>query len=243
MRDYVKSVVGSETDPAFVSEALKAQAVCVQTLMARYKSGDPLTDTTEKQAYLGLAYVRPAVNSAVDAVWGKVLSWRNSPANIYFHSTCAGGTSDGEEYFSLKRGTAPYLHAVRCEYCRSSPFYTAHNALVPAAVFTSKFPAGMPIVERTDAQHRPLEVAYGGTHQLGFTFWTAIGQKLGWDKVPGTRFTMTSARDGAMSFSSTGAGHGVGLCQWGANGLAQQGKSYRQILEYYFPGASVVQSK
>lgn len=243
MRDYVKSVVGSETDPSFLVEALKAQAVCVQTLMSRYKTGDALTDTTEKQAYLGLEYVRPNVNAAVDAVWGKILSWRNSPANIYFHSTCAGGTSDGEEYFALKRGTAPYLHAAPCKYCRESPFFTPHKAVIPAAVFRSRFSQGVPVIERSDAQGRPVDISYGGRRESGFAFWTAVGQKLGWDKVPGTRFTMVSAHDGAVEFSSTGAGHGVGLCQWGANGQAQQGKSYAQILEYYFRGASVVQSK
>lgn len=243
MRDYVKSVVGSETDPAFVSEALKAQAVCVQTLMSRYKAGDALTDTTEKQAYLGLEYVRPSVSAAVDAVFGKVLAWRKSPASIYFHSTCAGGTSDGEQYFELRRGTAPYLRSVKCEFCRESPFYATHKSVIPAGVFRSKFPNGMPIVSRVDSQNRPLEVVTASRHQSGFAFWTEVGQKLGWDKVPGTRFSMTSARDGAVEFASTGAGHGVGLCQWGANGQAQRGKSSKAILEYYFPGTSVVQSK
>jgi stage II sporulation protein D len=243
MRDYVKSVVGSETDPSFTSEALKAQAVCVQTLMSRYKTGDPLTDTTEKQAYLGLEYVRPSVNTAVDAVFGKILMWHKSPANIYFHSTCAGGTSDGEEYFELKHRTAPYLHAVKCDYCRQSPFFSEHTATIPASIFMSKFPLGMPVVDRMDAQRRPLRITYGERRLSGFAFWTEVGQKLGWDKVPGTRFSIISTRDGSVTFSSTGAGHGVGLCQWGADGLARAGKSYERILEYYFPGASVVQSK
>jgi stage II sporulation protein D len=242
MRDYVKSVVGSETDPSFVLEALKAQAVCTQTLMTRYKTGDQLTDTTEKQAYLGVDYVRPAVAQAVDAVWGKILTYKQSPATIYFHSTCAGGTSNGEQYFALTPHSAPYLGSVDCTFCKSSPFFKTHLVQIPKSRFEKALGTGVPVVTKTDNQHRPLEIMNGTCRQSGFGYWTKIGQKLGWDKVPGTRFTV-EATSNYYALRSTGAGHGVGLCQWGANGQANLGKSYVEILEYYFPGASVGQLK
>jgi stage II sporulation protein D len=65
-----------------------------------------------------------------------------------------------------------------------------------------------------------------------------MGQKLGWDKVPGTRYAISCSPD-FVTLTSTGAGHGVGLCQWGACGLARLGKSYLEILRYYFPGTDV----
>jgi stage II sporulation protein D len=73
----------------------------------------------------------------------------------------------------------------------------------------------------------------------GYQFWLKLGQKFGWDKVPGTRFSLLDNGNGQVVFSSTGAGHGVGLCQWGAVGMAKEGKTYQQILEFYYPGCKV----
>jgi len=235
MRDYVKSVVGSETDPAFALEALKAQAICSQTLMARYKPGDTLSDTTEKQAYLGLEYVRPQVSKAVDAVFGKILKFNNLPAQIYFHSTCAGGTSEAEEYLGLKKDAAPYLRDTKCEFCAASPFYKEHFAVIPAKLVRAKLGTAPPVILLRDAKHRPTSVSLGSKRMSGFAFWTLVGQSFGWDKVPGTRFDVHEKPNHDLEFSSTGAGHGIGMCQWGAHGQGKQGKDYSVILTYYFP--------
>lgn len=238
MRDYIKSVVGSETNPEFSSEALKSMSVLAQTLMARYQTGDRLNDSTEKQAYLGLDAVRPQVSEAVDQTFGESLSFAGSPAVVYYHSTCAGGTSDGEKYFGLKDGEFPYLHGRTCTYCRQSPFWTTKTAVVPAAKWQEQFGKQTVSVQTVDAQKRPLKVNVGGRITSGYEFWMELGQKLGWDKVPGTRFAI-SQQSNHITVTSTGAGHGVGLCQWGADGLARLGKSYLEILAYYFPGTTV----
>ncbi len=65
-----------------------------------------------------------------------------------------------------------------------------------------------------------------------------MGQKLGWDKAPGTRYEIKRAA-GAYIIKSSGGGHGVGLCQWGAQGLSRQGKTHAEILKYYFPGTTL----
>jgi stage II sporulation protein D len=57
--------------------------------------------------------------------------------------------------------------------------------------------------------------------------------------MPGTRFEVTDLKNGKIEFSSSGAGHGVGLCQWGAAGMARSGVDYKKILEHYFPGSSL----
>jgi stage II sporulation protein D len=238
-RDYVRSVVGSETTPEFSLEALKAQAVCTQTLLARYHPSDALTDTTEKQAYLGADYVRPAAKQAVDAVFGKVLLYKDVPASIYFHAACAGGTSDGEQYFHLKKGSAPYLRGVKCDHCKNSPFTKPKISLIPIKVYASRMGSELPQITDADKEGRPLKVVIGSKSMPGFTFWTEIGKQFGWDKVPGTRFSCTPTATDDMYFCSTGGGHGVGLCQSGADGLARLGKSYEDILGYYFPGALV----
>jgi stage II sporulation protein D len=102
----------------------------------------------------------------------------------------------------------------------------------------------MPSVASLDERKRPLKIQLNNNGQSksvsGFTYWTEIGQKLGWDKVPGTRFSVScEAASDRLIFRSTGAGHGVGLCQWGAKELAREGKTCEQILQFYFPGASI----
>jgi stage II sporulation protein D len=237
-RDYVKIVVGSETEPNFPLEELKAQSVMAQTLVARYKRGDYLPDTTEKEAYLGWDHVTDAVAKAVDETWGQTLTFNNQPATLYFHSTCAGGTSDGAKYFQLKNTSIPYLRGRKCDFCKPSPFWKEHMAVIPKDLWEKAVGTGPATIETVDERQRPLSVRLSNRKVGGYELWMEIGQKLGWDKAPGTRYKIENTPD-ATILRSTGAGHGVGLCQWGARVQAQAGKTYRQILEFYFPGTSL----
>ena len=242
-KDYVLSVIGSETNPNFPLEEIKAQAVITQTLLARYKPNDWLGDSTEKEAYLGAEFERPAGRQAVEAVWGEILAYKNLPAQLYFHSTCGGGTSDGETYFELKHGAFPYLSARPCDFCKSSPFWKPTVSVVSAAASSKAFGVAVPTILEKDRQSRPLQVRLAGHTTTGYRFWMSMGQRLGWDKAPGTRYSIEQRKDGAVVISSTGAGHGIGLCQWGASELARRGKTYSEILAYYFPGTAIQKTK
>lgn len=236
-RDYIIAVLGSETLPQWCSEALKAQAVLTQSRLSRYKRGDLLDDTTQAEAYLGADHERPEARQALTEVWGQVLTYKGLPIETFYHSTCAGGTSDGGELFKGEHGVVPYATAVRCEFCRPSPFWKTTVTAVPAKQFARLHTHGLPRVFLLDTAKRPilLQDAVGGAPYNAYNFWIRIGQNLGWDKVPGTRFCMTRTADGMVEFRSTGAGHGVGMCQWGANEQARQGRTYKDILKYYFP--------
>lgn len=238
MRSYVDSVVGSETRIEFPLEALKAQSVLIQTAMLRYKKGDELNDSTDKQAYLGANYERAEVLQAVRQTWGQTLFADNRPLPIYFHSSCAGSTSSSE-LFTGKRPELPCDKAVSCNYCTRSPFWQTKISRIPRKVFVARFPEGMPKVLSKDIAGRAMLVKYAnsGLEESGYQFWLKVGQRLGWDKMPGTRFELSTNSSGELILSSTGAGHGVGLCQWGACGLAKEGKNYQFILNYYFPGS------
>jgi stage II sporulation protein D len=244
VRDYVTAVVGSETLAGFPGSALQAQAVLTQTRLTRWHADKPLPDTTSAEAYLGTQHERPEVKQAVTAVWGNILAFRHSPILSYYHSTCAGGTSNGEKLFGLDSGCAPYLSARPCRFCRGSPFWRPTVRTVASAALLGATGASHPVIGSLDAAGRPQAVMLDGKRTLsGYEFWLAIGRACGWDKVPGTRYSFTSLADGRVTFSSTGAGHGVGLCQWGARELACRGKSCRQILEYYFPGTHIEKVK
>jgi stage II sporulation protein D len=66
-----------------------------------------------------------------------------------------------------------------------------------------------------------------------------LRQRLGYERLPSLAFELRAER-GAFVFDGRGRGHGAGLCQWGAAGLAREGKGYREILLHYYPGADVV---
>jgi stage II sporulation protein D len=239
---YVESVVGSETPTNWPLEALKAQAVLTQTRLKTRRPGTPLGDSTQSEVYHGLEPITPAVQDAVHAVWGKTLTHQGHPATVFYHSTCGGRTSPASWFrphnpdFTEK----PYLTTVRCTTCGASPFFTPTTHVIPAARFRQAFKGLHPQVVEEDAAGRPVAVRLTETETLsGYAFWLRLGQSFGWDKAPGTQFSLKHLENGGIQITSRGAGHGIGLCQWGAAGLARQGKSYQEILSHYFPGTKI----
>lgn len=237
-QDYVNSVVGSESLPGAPLEALKAQSVLVQTLMARKHERDMIKDTTEIQAYLGVSHERPEVLSAVAQTLGKTLLWNKQPINVYFHSCCAGATSSSR-FFGTSCSLPAYDRAVKCTYCKPSMFWKETVTRISKPTFDHFFPQGVPAVTAKDESGRPLSVSFPNHQYMsGYDFWLKAGQRFGWHKMPGTRFSLSPIA-GGIEFKSTGGGHGVGLCQWGAQGMAKAGKRYDQILKFYFPGTTL----
>lgn len=244
-KKYVYCVVGSETEPAWPIEALKAQAVLTQTRLSRFKNGDAMVDSTEQEAYLGSKYARPEVRQAVDSIWGQTLRQDGRPIIPFYCSTCAGGTSNAVDIFGGKSQDFSATQGVKCDYCKASPFFnptcsTLSSASLQKLGWASEGSNGVPTVVSKDNYNRPLSISLpNGRSISGYEFWLKIGQEFGWGKIPGTRYKIEAANDGGIKLESIGAGHGVGLCQWGAAGQAHLGKTYRQILKYYFPQASI----
>ena len=262
-------MVGSETLPDFPLEALKAQTVLASTVLARQRPNVKLSDSTDVQAYLGSDYERPLAQQAVAAVFGQKLETTNgtTPA-VFYHSTCAGGTSDEREIFSGKElndaarkpvSSCRTASRVKCSYCKDSPFFQAHRVQVSADQLRRKIGYVPLAIEVKDPEGRPLSVkvekllsGHRESHNesridskldskidsvSGYDLWLKLGQAFGWGEVPGMRYSIESGP--IVTITSTGAGHGAGLCQWGAYGMAKSGKNYREILHYYFPLAQV----
>ncbi len=239
---YVAGVCAAEMPIETPLEALKAQAVLVNTEIARYPPGIDIDDTTQRQCYQGIPAGRSDVREAVRSVGAQCLLFHGVPIKPYFHSTCAGMTSNAADIFQLKQRSYPYLAAVKCEYCKSSPFWHTTVSQIPRSEFASVFGSTIPKIESTDKAGRPLVISYAVHGQTikesGYKFWLKLGQSFGWDKAPGNLFTL-SARQSTVLIQSRGAGHGVGMCQWGAIGMAREGKDYKQILAHYFPGTTL----
>lgn len=236
-KTYVSLVVASETMPGWPAEALKAQAVLTQTRLSRQAAADVQEDSTSQEAYLGSDHQRPEVDRAVTAVWGQNLLYQHRPIIPFYHASCGGRTSDGR--FLNAAHPPAYLSSVPCPYCKNAPFARETRRIIPEKQWGKTF-AGLPEVLKTDPAGRPLEIKL--TYQpimSGYAFWLKLGQAFGWDKAPGTRLQLGRLANGDIEVKSNGAGHGLGLCQWGARRMAEQGKSYREILKFYFPLVSL----
>lgn len=249
-RSYITSVVGSESLVDFPLEALKAQTVLATTVLAASGAhggsingigigNGNIGDSTELQAYLGSDYERPRVQKAVSAVFGEILSNGRTVKPVYYHSTCAGGTSTAAVFTGA---ASEGKDTVKCSYCSRSPFFKELRVTIPLSRLRDKLGFLPEQILTRDAQGRPLKVLVlrSGRQDTisGYDLWLKLGAAFGWGEVPGLRYHFEKT-PGNLVFISSGAGHGVGMCQWGATGMARTGKSYKAILNYYFPGAKV----
>lgn len=244
LESYLVGVVLAEMPADFHMEALKAQAVCARTYALKrcqyaaiHRGGAPLCDESRHcQAYRSPSgypgwKVRRA-EAAVKATPGLVITWRGRLADPVFHSTCGGHTRDGGKVWS---GKAPYLKGVPCRWDSHSPF-TCNRTLmpeekvrqllgIPAETQLTHFPL------RLGAQDEVIELSIGGLKISG----QEARNKLG---LASSKFTVVR-RGKNLEFETRGFGHGVGMCQYGADGMAREGKNYEQILGYYFEGVAI----
>ncbi len=246
VKDYVESVVGSELPPHFEDEAYKALAVLTLTRLeligaSSTRPATSIVDTTQYENYTGLQAVSPRIKSCVGSVMAKRLFYNAHQApKVYYHSACAGGTSSAESVFGEGGRGLKYLKGVKCNFCQESPFWQEKEHNVPRQKFMTLFAGKFPTIEKQDPEGRPTLVAINSKKISGYKVWLSLGRTFGWGAVPGNKYNFADSSDPKfVVLRSRGAGHGVGLCQWGANEQAKQGKTYREILKFYFPDCQI----
>jgi stage II sporulation protein D len=244
MEEYVAAVSGAEMPASFPAEALKAQAVAARTFAVGKKleavtAGRPwhLGATVVHQVYRGPA-ADPRAVAAAEATAGEVLVFDHEPADAFFHSTCGGHTEAGGAALGRER---PYLPGVPCGRCDASPLsrWTVRlgDAELGRALGFAGAVTALRVVERSPSGRAArVEVDAGGARAR--LAGADLRQRLGWSKLPSLAFDVRRER-GAFRFDGRGSGHGAGMCQWGAAGLAREGAGYRDILARYYPGAEL----
>ena len=263
---YLGGVVAAEMGrrPEDDAEALRAQAIVSRTYALRNlgrwaRRGFDVYATVSDQAYGGADAEYPLATAAVAATRGMIVTFGGAPIDAFFYSTCGGRTADGTEVFS---GANPaYLRSIDDTgadgqaYCRLSPRFRwtetwsaseLHEVLgrtLPAA--GSARITNVRITRITNSGRADeLAIARGGREllvdhpQIRLVLRAANGQPL-----RSTRFRLDERRvDGAvvrLVADGGGAGHGVGLCQWGAVGRARAGHDHREIVAAYYPGTTL----
>jgi stage II sporulation protein D len=193
--------------------------------------------------YQGSDRITPAIQKAVFSTRGEILTYQNKPIAAFFHSNCGGRTADASTVWFQDH---PYLRSVPCSFGDHGNHYQ-WSADVPISDIVRKLRAaglkvsdltGLSILSR-DEGNRILKLAVrdgDGTQKemKGSNFRMAMGP----DVIRSTRF---EARVGnsRVHFTGKGWGHGVGLCQEGAFGMAQKGYSAFDILRHYYHGIVV----
>ncbi len=245
LEGYVAAVVGAEMPPSFPPEALRAQAVAARTfalgkkIEAREQGLDfDLGSTVLDQVYPGVGRADPRARAAAEATAGEVLVKDHRPVEAYFHSTCGGHTERGAD--ALGRDL-PYLPSVACDRCQASPSWR-WTLRIPGAELGRA--AGLPgdatrlTVVRTTSSGRVARVSVEGGGSKVALDGVELRKRLGYDRLPSLAFTVKMEK-GTFVLSGKGKGHGAGMCQWGAAGMARAGLDHRAILARYYPGAEI----
>ncbi len=234
---YLEGVLGSEMPPGFPLEALKAQAVAARTYALRKKIeqfGQPvhLGSSVISQVYKGLEAEDPRTRQAVEQTRGQILTADLEPIEAYFHASCGGRTESGAE--ALGR-PLPYLKSVSCPCSGMAP--SRWEMLLPQREIKERFAGAgnhLEVMGRTGAG-RARRVSLGDGRSIDAV---TFREKLGYGRVKSLWFDVTKGPAG-YTLKGHGSGHGAGLCQWGAKGLAEQGRTYTEILSHYYPGTEL----
>jgi len=257
---YVRGVVAAEMPADFHPEALKAQALAARTyivrrLMKQDRSDVPVpeadvTDSQTHQVYRPLREMNRLRETDKEA-WrkyhqaaygtaGRIITYKGEPIQALYFAASNGYTENSEEVFSHR---IPYLrsvdsswdleHALSASETVTLPLKEFYEKLgvhvVPAIAAVKGYPA--PQIKEWTQGRRVKTLALGGKLVSG----TEIRSKLG---LKSAAFSL-HIKDGKIAITTVGSGHGVGMSQWGAEGMARAGFAAEEIIAHYYPGTEL----
>jgi stage II sporulation protein D len=248
---------------ALKAQAVVSRTYALRHLGRRKSLGFDLQASVADQVYVGSGSETSEGLDAVQSTRGMVLTHGRAPIDAFYYSTCGGHTADGVEAFSA--GSRPYLRAFPDvdqngeAYCRISPRYrwreewtgaslqATLRRTLPAVTGTSSDRIGAVrdvwVAQRT-ASGRVGRLALSVGSSQVMVDGPAVRQVLrptSGELLRSSAFTLTpTSTRGSLTrliADGRGAGHGVGLCQWGAVGRSRAGHDFQRILAAYVPSA------
>jgi len=249
LEHYLPGTLAGEMPISWPLEALKAQAVVSRTyawslIQRSLRRPYDITPDVRDQVFLGIGYDDPRALMAVKLTRGIVLSKDGEPIEAFFHSTCGGHTELASHVWPSASQQWP---TVACTHCRISPAARWTLNLTPEELAKALKEAGFrgEKVDRLEVLRRSpsgraltLEVV-GGDQRIEIE-GNNFRRLIGYDRLKSTRF-VHRIDEAEVHFEGEGYGHGVGMCQWGARGLALQSTSAEEILSYYYSGTKRMQ--
>lgn len=248
LEEYLYGVLPQEVPVKWEMAALRAQAIVARTY-ALYKRKsqangdyDLSAHYLQDQRYDGYSAEHPRASLAVDETRGLVLTCAGTLIPAYYHAESAGYTENSEDVWSSAH---PCLRAVKADIYPASP-YLQWSVSIPlqdiqAALAKSGHRLGgiqglEPLERSPTGRILRLKISHtrGDTVLRGTDFRLALGPEV----IRSTRFTV-EMRGGHALFSGQGWGHGVGMCQWCSQGMAELGYDHEAILKHYYRGAEL----
>ena len=262
LEEYVLCVTAAEMPASFSLEALKAQAVAARTYTARRiaalggtpcgrHGADVCTDSTCCQAYrnreelekkwgAGAPMYFDRLENAVNGTSGLILTYNGEPIEALFHSSSGGMTEDAANVFG---GDAPYLKSVASPgeeqfahysdtvaFSRKQFSKAVNKAISGARLSADKLEDEVEILSRSGSG-RVTQLRLGSIKTTGRELRRALG-------LSSTAFTIKISKD-TVTVTTKGYGHGVGMSQYGAEAMAENGAGFREILLHYYTGAEL----
>jgi stage II sporulation protein D len=253
MEEYIAGVLAGETANFRSDEALKAMAVAARTYAMHFGArhaldGFDFCDTTHCQD-LRISGINPHLRRIADSTAGEILWYDGEPAAAYYAANCAGTSEDGRFILGNDEARAPYLHEHSDQYCvrnggsqwrgevskrELQRALAAEGFAVPGAL------RSVAVLHRTPSGRVEFlrVTGSGGVTVSALTFRSAIGRNIGWDRLKSNLYDV-SDEGNLIMFHGRGSGHGVGLCQVGAEVMGEEGHSYHEILAFYYPGTKL----
>jgi len=252
LEKYVAGVLVGEASILSSDEAIKAMAVAARTYAVRLRGrhsleGFDFCGTTHCQR-IDLRGASKRFDAIAGETAGELLWFEGKPAFACYTRDCGGFTEDGGAAWPGL--SASYLKSHNDPYCPRSGAsawnWVATTEAIAEALRQSqlRFPAQfeqITISERSASGRARTLVLSGGGETVAISassFRFAMGRTEGWNTLRSDRYEVRAANH-RLIFQGTGAGHGAGLCQLGAEQMGREGRSYRDILTFYYPGTMV----
>lgn len=248
LEEYLVGLINCEISSAWPIEAVKAQAIIARTYalnrkMARITSPYHLESSVIDQVYEGCLIEDSRARRAVSETEGEVLTYGGGIIQAFYHSSCGGRTEASENVWGA---SLPYLKGVDCQYCLTSPTATIWEYRVSLKEIEERLRSAGHMVSglydiqpgAVNSRGRLKQVALMASKGGGMITGDQFRKAVGYGVIKSTRFTLKNSKN-ELSFSGSGNGHGVGLCQWGAKQRALDGFVNREILSYYYPGTEL----
>jgi stage II sporulation protein D len=244
---YVAGLINQEISSKWPIEVVKAQAVIARTYAMYQKkkraAGDYHVEATVvDQVYAGNITEDERSLYAVKETIGEILTYNGELALTVYHSNSGGMTEDAKNIWGKDY---PYLRQVKSSFDKDSSHFSWILNMSPQSVEAALKDAGYPIADiqniipiYTTNSGRVIKVMMhyaGGKLEMS---GEDLRKAIGYDKLKSTMFSVEMI-NGSFVFNGKGHGHGVGLSQWGAKGMAEKGYTYTEILEHFYSGTSI----
>lgn len=247
--EYIVGVLAGEMPIYFEKEAFKAQAVAARSYALKrmeYNNGNEydVVDSIMNQVYLDNDYLKVAwgeeyitninkLKGVVNETYGEYLEYDGEVIDAMFFSTSNGYTEDVSMVFDVD---LPYLQSVKSSWDAETSSAFKASRIISINTFydalnlsySDKFDVK---VNKRSSTNRILSITINGVTFTGRDIYNRLGLKS-------TDFSLKKVGDNIV-INTTGYGHGVGMSQYGALGMAKEGYGYKDILSYYYMGTNI----